>query len=49
MIGNNEPELYDLSKDIGETKNIATQKPEMVKQLVDEYSIWERDVTANYQ
>ena len=48
MIGNNGPELYNLSIDIGETKNLATQKPEMVKQLIAEYNNWEKDVTANY-
>ena len=30
---NGEIELYDLSKDIGETKNIAAEHPEIVKEL----------------
>ena len=28
-------ELYDLSKDIGEEKNVAEQNPEVVKELMD--------------
>ena len=48
MIGNNNPELFDLSIDIGETKNLASNSPKVVKQLIDEYKQWEIDVTANY-
>ncbi len=48
MIGESEPELYDLSKDIGETTNLADEHPELLKQLTDEYLQWEKDVTLNY-
>ena len=34
--GNNEkPQLYDLTNDIGETKNLAAQHPDIVKQLAE--------------
>lgn len=33
-------ELYDLSSDIGETKNVASQHPELVKELEAELSAW---------
>jgi arylsulfatase A len=49
MIGNNDPELFDLSIDIGETNNLAPDKPELVRQLTDEYKKWEDDVTSNYE
>jgi arylsulfatase A-like enzyme len=29
----NEPQLYDLSEDLGEKKNLAEEKPELVKEL----------------
>ena len=33
-LGNNpEPQLYDLSKDLGERENLATQYPEKVKEM----------------
>ena len=34
---NGEGELYDISKDPGQTKDIASQHPEMVKTLKDHY------------
>jgi arylsulfatase A-like enzyme len=39
-------ELYDLDEDLGEKKNLADARPEMVKALGDELSVWERDVSA---
>jgi arylsulfatase A len=48
MLGDKAPELYDLSNDIGERKNLAAEKPVVVKQLLVEYNKWEEDVTANY-
>jgi arylsulfatase A-like enzyme len=30
-----EPQLYDLSSDLGETKNLATQQPAKLKQMVE--------------
>lgn len=39
--GKNEPfELYDLRSDIGETENLAADKPELVAGLVEKYAHW---------
>jgi len=38
-------ELYDLNSDPGETKNLAEQNPEIVKELTDKYDAWYNDVT----
>lgn len=35
------PELYDLSNDIGETKNLATEKPDILKGLLEKMKTWE--------
>jgi len=40
--GANAPELYDLAADIGETKNLAAEKPEVVAELVAAISEWEK-------
>ncbi|MFM7319180.1 MAG: sulfatase-like hydrolase/transferase, partial [bacterium] len=34
------PELYNLADDIGEKKNLATEKPEMVASLQADYKVW---------
>jgi arylsulfatase A-like enzyme len=49
LIGENEPELFDLSGDIGETENLAADRPEVVRKLTAEYTEWENEVTANYR
>jgi arylsulfatase A len=49
LINDNPPELYDLANDIGERNNLATNNPELVKQLIAEYKEWEKDVTSNYE
>lgn len=38
-----QPELYDLDKDIGETKNLTTEKPEIVAKLSAAITDWEKD------
>jgi len=38
--GSGQPELYDLSKDIGEKNNLASSQPEKVKQLQALYDAW---------
>ena len=48
LVGDDSFELFDLSVDIGETKNIAIENPDVVRQLIDEYKQWENDVTKNY-
>jgi len=39
-------ELYNLSKDIGEKENIATQNPDQVKKLFEKLRAWRKDVNA---
>jgi arylsulfatase A-like enzyme len=34
------PQLYDLATDIGEQKDLAASRPEVVKSLQDEYARW---------
>ncbi len=48
MIENNSYELYDLSKDIGEKRNLASKFPQIVDELILDYTNWEKDVTSNY-
>lgn len=38
--GTGTAELYDLSTDIGESKNLAAEKPEKFKELRDKYEKW---------
>ncbi len=46
MLGEHNPELYDLSRDIGEQNNCAAENPQVVAQLLEEYERWEMEVTA---
>ncbi|MEO2022343.1 MAG: sulfatase [Pirellulaceae bacterium] len=39
-------ELYDLDKDIGEAKNLATREPEMARRLRGQLQNWRRSVAA---
>ena len=48
MVGSDNQELFDLSIDIGETKNLSADNPTVVLQLIAEYNQWENDVTENY-
>lgn len=41
---NTPPRLYDLDKDIGETTDLAEKHPELVKELLDAFHTWEKDV-----
>ena len=36
-----QPELYDLAADIGETTDLAAQKPGVLKDLADTYAAWD--------
>jgi arylsulfatase A-like enzyme len=38
--GSGSPELYDLAADIGETKNLAAERPDAVEKLQSLYSAW---------
>jgi arylsulfatase A-like enzyme len=40
------PELFNLRDDLGETKNLAAQKPGRVKSLLAELEAWQKDVGA---
>ena len=40
-------ELYDLSKDPGETKDLASDLPELKERLVKDFLEWDRSVTAS--
>ncbi len=42
-----QPELYDLSKDIGEKTNLADQQPEVTKRLSDSAVAWHRSMPAD--
>lgn len=41
-LGKAEPELYDLSTDISESKNLAAEKPAVVQELVAAIAEWEK-------
>ena len=41
-----EPELYDLAADIGESKNIASSKPELVTEITAAIAEWEKGTIA---
>jgi arylsulfatase A-like enzyme len=45
-IGKAAPELYDLSVDISESKNLAAEKPEVVKELAAAIAEWEKGTIA---
>lgn len=38
--------LFDLSKDIGETEDLATKHPDRVKKMLAELAAWRKDVAA---
>jgi arylsulfatase A-like enzyme len=42
----NPPELYDLAKDIGESKNLAPQHPEIATRLAAVAATWNRELAA---
>ena len=44
--GKSEPELYDLTADVGESKNLAAEKPEVVQELVAAIAEWEKGTIA---
>lgn len=43
---NNRRELFDVVADVGENKNLAAEKPEVVKQLADKLATWRKEVGA---
>ena len=49
LVQGDNVKLYNLDDDLGEKKNLAGAKPEMVKMLQDELSAWEQDVSAGVE
>ena len=45
-LGKGEPQLYDLAADVGESKDIAKEKPEVVAELVAAIAEWEKGTIA---
>lgn len=45
-IGKEAPHLFDLGTDIGESKDLAAEKPEVVQELVAAIAEWERGTIA---
>jgi arylsulfatase A-like enzyme len=41
-VGNDKPELYDLAADIGESKELSQEKPEIYKDLTARYDAWNK-------
>lgn len=41
------PELYNLDDDPGEQRNVAKEKPAIVKKLIASWSQWEADVNLS--
>jgi arylsulfatase A-like enzyme len=39
-IGQKSPELYDLGSDISESRDLASERPDDVKRLLEEYEAW---------
>ncbi len=44
-----EPELYHLEKDIGETPNLAESKPTLVRQLTAAWKNWEQEMDSDFR
>jgi arylsulfatase A-like enzyme len=42
-------ELYDLKEDPGEKKDLAAEKPDQVRQMLDQYRGWERSVRGSFE
>jgi arylsulfatase A len=46
LVQGDKVRLFNLEEDLGEKENLADRKPDMVKQLEDELSAWEQEVSA---
>jgi arylsulfatase len=42
-------ELYDLATDPGESKNLATEKPQALKKMIQAWTTWKASVDASDQ
>ena len=43
-----QPLLYNLAEDLGETRNLADDRPQLVEQLRTSWLNWQRDVNAGF-
>lgn len=46
-LGDERLELYDLSKDIAETKNLANENPKKTKEMLQKLHTWKEEVNAS--
>ncbi len=44
VIDKGTPHLFDLSQDISESNNLASQQPDRVRQMYNAINAWKRDV-----
>jgi len=49
LVMGNKTSLYNLAEDLGEQKDLASARPEMVRKLQAELSAWEREVSAGVE
>ena len=47
MAGKDGKELYDLTEDLGETKNIANDNPEIVERMSKDLDAWTASVNRS--
>lgn len=47
VLGDEEPQLYNLSDDIGESEDLTTKQPELAAELLSELAEWEADVDGH--
>jgi hypothetical protein len=45
-LGDGRLELYDLSTDLGETKNLAGEMPEKAAELIEKLHAWQDETNA---
>jgi arylsulfatase A-like enzyme len=48
VVRGNQSELYNLDDDIGEQKNLANDKPELVVELTKALTRWEKEVESGF-
>jgi arylsulfatase A-like enzyme len=49
LVQGNQSKLYNLDEDLGEKQNLTETRPDMVKMLEDELSVWEQEVSAGVE
>jgi len=43
------PELYDLNNDLGESKNLAKEKPQLTEEMLQAVQAWYTEITAGVE